>query len=65
MNYMIQPPDKIESSDSIQSIMPRFEQGKTWMLPVVDNENHYKGFISKSRILNAYREALVNVSQAD
>ncbi len=65
MNYMIQPPDKIESSDSIQSIMPRFEQGKTWMLPVVDNDNHYKGFISKSRILNAYREALVNVSQAD
>ena len=65
MNYMIQPPDKILEHEMIQSIMPRFEQGNTWMLPVVDKENRYLGFISKSRILNAYREALVNVSQAD
>lgn len=65
MHYMIQPPDKILEHEMIQSIMPRFEQNNTWMLPVVDKENHYLGFISKSRILNAYREALVNVSQAD
>ena len=65
MHYMIQPPDKILEHEMIQSIMPRFEQANTWMLPVVDKQNHYLGFISKSRILNAYREALVNVSQAD
>lgn len=65
LSYMVQPPDKITSSDTIQSIMPRFEQAKTWMLPVVDKENRYLGFIAKSQILNAYRQALVNVSQAD
>ncbi|MBR3590863.1 MAG: chloride channel protein, partial [Alistipes sp.] len=65
MHYMIQPADKILEHEMIQSIMPRFEQGNTWMLPVVDKENRYLGFISKSRILNSYREALVNVSQAD
>ena len=65
MHYMIQPPDKILEHEMIQSIMPRFEQSNTWMLPVVDKENHYLGFITKSQILNAYREALVNVSQAD
>ncbi len=65
MHYMIQPPDKILEHEMIQSIMPRFEQNNTWMLPVVDKDNKYLGFISKSRILNAYREALVNVSQAD
>ena len=65
MHYMIQPPDKILEHEMIQSIMPRFEQNNTWMLPVVDKQNKYLGFISKSRILNAYREALVNVSQAD
>ena len=65
MHYMIQPPDKILEHEMIQSIMPRFEQSNTWMLPVVDKENHYLGFIAKSQILNAYREALVNVSQAD
>jgi CIC family chloride channel protein len=65
MHYMIQPPDKILEHEMIQSIMPRFEQSNTWMLPVVDKDNRYLGFISKSRILNSYREALVNVSQAD
>ena len=65
MHYMIQPPDKILEHEMIQSIMPRFEQSNTWMLPVIDKQNRYLGFISKSRILNAYREALVNVSQAD
>jgi CIC family chloride channel protein len=33
------------------------------MLPVIDRENRYLGFISKSRVLNAYREALVKISQ--
>jgi CIC family chloride channel protein len=65
LSYMVQPPDKIKQSESIQSIMPRFEQAKTWMLPVVDDDNRYLGFIAKSQILNAYRQALVNVSQAD
>ena len=65
LSYMVQPPDKIKQNESIQSIMPRFEQAKTWMLPVVDKDNRYLGFIAKSQILNAYRQALVNVSQAD
>jgi CIC family chloride channel protein len=65
LSYMVQPADKIYSNETIQSIMPRFEQAKTWMLPVVDKDNRYLGFIAKSQILNAYRQALVNVSQAD
>ena len=63
MHYMIQPPYKVLQNEMIQSILPRFEENHTWMLPVVDKENLYKGFISKSRILNAYREALVKISQ--
>ena len=61
--YMIQPPDKILENEMIQEVLPRFEQNRTWMLPVVDKNNRYKGFISKSRILDAYREQLVNISQ--
>ena len=61
--YMIQPPDKILENEMIQEVLPRFEQNHTWMLPVVDKNNRYKGFISKSRILDAYREQLVNISQ--
>ncbi len=62
-SYMIQPPDKILQHEQIQSVLPRFDQSNTWMLPVVDKENRYLGFISKSRILNAYRKALVNITQ--
>ena len=62
-HYMIQPPYKILQHEQVQSILPRFEENNTWMLPVVDKENRYLGFISKSRILNAYREALVKISQ--
>ncbi len=63
MHYMIQPPYKVLQNEMIQSLLPRFEENHTWMLPVVDKENHYLGFIAKSRILNAYREALVKISQ--
>jgi CIC family chloride channel protein len=62
-HYMIQPPYKILEHEQIQSILPHFEENHTWMLPVVDRNNRYLGFISKSRILNAYREALVKISQ--
>ena len=61
--YMIQPPDRILEHEQIQSVLPKFEENQTWMLPVVDKQNHYLGFISKSRILNAYREQLVKIQQ--
>ncbi len=63
MNYMIQPPDKILEHEMMQEVLTRFEANRTWMLPVVDKENRYRGFISKSRILDAYREQLVNITQ--
>ena len=62
-HYMIQPPYKIHQHELIQSVLPRFEESRTWILPVIDRENRYLGFISKSRVLNAYREALVKISQ--
>jgi len=62
-HYMIQPPDKILPQEQMQSVLEKFEDNKTWMLPVVDKQNHYLGFISKSRILAAYRDQLVEISQ--
>ena len=43
--------------------MEKFEDKHTWMLPVVDKQNRYLGFISKSRILNAYSEQLKKIQQ--
>ena len=62
-HYMIPPPDRILEHEAIQAVMEKFEDKHTWMLPVVDKENRYLGFISKSRILNAYREQLVRIQQ--
>ncbi len=62
-DYMIPPPDKIIEHESILSVMEKFEDKRTWMLPVVDKQGRYIGFISKSRILNAYREQLVKIQQ--
>lgn len=61
-NYMIPPPDIIYINEQIASVLDAFEQSKAWMLPVVDKDNQYLGFISKSRILAAYREQLVALS---
>lgn len=62
-HYMIQPPDRILEHESIQSVMTKFDDKRTWMLPVVDKQGRYLGFISKSRILNAYRQQLVKIQQ--
>ncbi len=62
-HYTIQPPDKIVEGEAIQGVLRKFDHRHTWMLPVVDIDNCYLGFISKSQILNAYRKQLIDISQ--
>ncbi|MFI3320645.1 MAG: chloride channel protein [Rikenellaceae bacterium] len=62
-HYMIQPRDKILSHENIHSVLAKFESKHTWMLPVVNSENRFLGFISKSQILNEYRKQLIKISQ--
>lgn len=47
--------------DSMEVIMKKFKTTAAWNLPVVKN-NKYAGFISKSRLLTAYRQKLINVT---
>ena len=47
--------------DSMEVIMKKFKTTGAWNLPVVKN-NKYAGFISKSRLLTAYRQKLINVT---
>ena len=39
------------------------EVENAWILPVVDEENHFRGFISKTAIFNKYRAMLVRQAQ--
>ena len=58
---MIMPPAIVEIQDSMDTVMQKFEASGAWNLPVVEDEK-YIGFISKSRIFNAYRKVLVHYS---
>ena len=58
--FMISPPAKINISMPMEKIMRIFDDTNAWNLPVIDGEGKYLGFISKSKIFNAYREILVD-----
>ena len=55
---MHKPPASVSPQEKMQSVMNKFEITQAWNLPVIDNDQ-YMGFISKSRIFNAYRKKLI------
>ncbi|MFY0607518.1 MAG: chloride channel protein [Cyclobacteriaceae bacterium] len=52
------PPAFVSPTEKMQSVMNKFERTQAWNLPVI-NDGKYLGFISKSRIFNAYRKKLI------
>ncbi len=61
--FMVIPPERVNMEDSMEEVMRKFDKTKAWNLPVVDEEGKYKGFLSKSRVLNTYRQMLVDFSE--
>ena len=62
-NYMRSAPEYVFPDEPMESVMRKFGKTGAWNLPVVDRERHYLGFVSKSKIFNAYREELRDFSQ--
>ncbi len=63
-NYMTEAPEVIfYETDTMHSIMKKFEESGAWNLPVV-KEGKYFGFISKSKLLTAYRRKLIEVTSS-
>jgi CIC family chloride channel protein len=58
---MTAPPDLVYYTDNMEVIMDKFEKTGAWNLPVIKN-GRYEGFISKSKIYQAYRKILVYFS---
>ncbi|MDQ1138910.1 chloride channel protein [Pedobacter agri] len=54
-----QAPNTINESDDLKSVLKKMEQENAWILPVINNENQYKGFVSKTAIFNKYRALLM------
>ncbi|MFA0961938.1 chloride channel protein [Roseivirga sp. BDSF3-8] len=57
-SLMHSPPAYVSSHETMQSVMMKFEKSGAWNLPVID-DGEYIGFVSKSRIFNAYRKKLI------
>ncbi len=57
-DLMNDAPDYVRKEDSMETVMQKFEQSGAWNLPVLDIDGHYVGFVSKSKLFNAYRSLL-------
>ena len=60
--FMVSPAARIYVNDSMEEVMRKFDDTKAWNLPVIDELGKYKGFVSKSKIFNSYRQVLVDFS---
>ncbi|NNE76577.1 MAG: chloride channel protein, partial [Pricia sp.] len=45
--------------DSMKKVMEKFQSSGAWNLPII-KEGKYVGFVSKSKLLTAYRQELIN-----
>jgi CIC family chloride channel protein len=62
-NLMHAPPEVIfYETDNMKEVMKKFQDSGAWNLPVI-KKGKYEGFISKSKMLTAYRRKLINYSQ--
>ncbi|MBP5719474.1 MAG: chloride channel protein [Bacteroidales bacterium] len=64
-NLMETSPALIREDEKMESVMRKFDTTGAWRLPVVDSTRHYLGFISRSRLLMAYRDELKEISNSD
>ena len=64
-DLMHAPVDFIYEDERMDIIMRKFERPEVWRLPVLTHEGIYLGFISRSRLLAAYREELKQITAED
>lgn len=60
---MKKPPAVLLYNQDMHSVMEKFDITQSWYLPVLNRENNFIGFISKTKLFNKYREILA--SQGD
>jgi chloride channel protein, CIC family len=62
-DLMVKPKVLINSHDRVEVVMKSFAEYKVWYIPVIDNDSNYVGFVSKTVILNQYRERLIETDE--
>lgn len=62
-HFMKDPPATLMANDSPKVALQKFKETKAWNLPVVDENQLYVGFVSRSGLFTSYRETLLKFSQ--
>lgn len=62
-DLMVPAPGFVYEENTLEEVLDKFEATNSWNLPVVNKDNRYIGFLSKSRILTAYRDVLLEFSE--
>lgn len=57
-DFMLQAPDAVKITDSLKVVLKKMEKENAWLLPVLDPQGGYLGFVSKTGIFNKYRALL-------
>ena len=61
--FMHAAPEHIfQGKDNMRTVMEKFQTSEAWNLPVI-KDGKYVGFVSKSKLLTAYRRELINVTR--
>ncbi|MEP7278144.1 MAG: chloride channel protein [Bacteroidota bacterium] len=58
LSLMKKPPAVLYEDQDMHTVMEQFDITHSWYLPVLDRDNKFSGFISKTKVFNKYREAL-------
>jgi CIC family chloride channel protein len=61
LNLMRKPKKTIFISDSMATVMNKFDESDSWILPVTENHT-YVGFIAKSKVFTGYRNRLKEIN---
>jgi len=59
----INPAFKVSINDSVLNIIKMFDEADVWYLPVLDKNQKFLGFVSRSMILRNYRTLLKDYSE--
>ena len=63
VNEFMRIPDVcVDTNDTMEEVMDKFKNSNAWNLPVTEN-GVYKGFMSKSKLFNEYREMLLHFTE--
>ena len=60
---MIAPPAILSDQTSMAMVMKIFDKTHANWLPVINKDNHLKGYISRERIYTQYRRMVADMSE--